>query len=236
MSPAHTGGSMAVSVEPSRWYTSMRLPGWTSTRSRRPRSDIGVALAADHLVALDQLRDAGLEGHLGPEACGLDLRVAHDVVALVRVPAHGGLLPGEARHLLADGLAQFALGQVRLAEPHVVGLPAHALPVAEAMADGAGHVPDVDVVALEVPLEEDHEPVGDGAVGEVVHQEVQPQAGAPVRQASGRIASASRRCSATSVRSLASPRTMVSAGSWQQSSSEACPYMKLSMTVTSWPS
>ena len=75
---------------------------WPGTGRGGPPSEIGERVPPDDLVALDQFGNRRLQGDLRLEARRLDLGVAHDVVALVRVLADGRLDDVEVRHLLLD--------------------------------------------------------------------------------------------------------------------------------------
>ena len=60
-------------------------PDWS--RNQASRLGVGVAVAPDDLIALDQLGDAVIEPVSGLEPGRLDARVADDVVALIRILA-----------------------------------------------------------------------------------------------------------------------------------------------------
>ena len=68
------------------------------------------------------------------------------------------------------------LDRLAVAQADVVGLALHRVEVVHGVQEGAGDVAHVDVVALEVRLEQHDEAVGDGAVGEVVDEQVEAHA------------------------------------------------------------
>src|SRR6516225_12406288 len=114
----------------------LRPPGLTSSRSRSrviiagyspftARSHVAVSRPREHLIALNQLLDTVVERELGLETCGLDLRVRHDVVALVWVLGDVGLRAHKAWNVPGDGLTEFQLRQVGVRQTYIIGLPAH---------------------------------------------------------------------------------------------------------------
>ena len=102
---------------------------------------------------------------------------AEQQVALVGVGPYRRGVQVEVGYVLLDLQGQLLLGEVGPVQPHVVGAPGHALGVLDAVGHAVGHVPDVDVVALEVLLEEHDIPAGDRRVDELVHQQVQAHPG-----------------------------------------------------------
>ena len=54
------------------------------------------------------------------------------------------------------------------------GCPLHGLEVRDRVEKRAGDVAHVDEVPLRVPFEDDQRAVGDGAIDEVVHEQVEP--------------------------------------------------------------
>ena len=112
--------------------------------------------------------------HSGLEARPGDPRVGYDVVPFVRVLADGRFQKDELRQMLLDHGAEFQLGEIRLVQPDVVGLALHGLEVIERVDKHARHIAHVDIVALEMPLEDHHRPVGHRPMDEIIDQQVNP--------------------------------------------------------------
>ena len=78
--------------------------------------------------------------------------------------------------MLLNHGAKLELGEVRVVEADVVGLALHFLEVGDAVQKRARHVADVDVIALEMPLKNQHRAVVDGAIDKIIHEQIHPHA------------------------------------------------------------
>src|ERR1043165_1005810 len=135
-------------------------------------SDVGVKGVAKDSEAFDQLLNAAVKVPFGFEASGGDAGVGDNVVALVRILADGGFEEDETRKMFFDDGAEFELGQVGVVQADIVGPAFHGGELIEPMEERAHDVADMDVVALEMALEDDDGAVAQGAMNEVVDQQV----------------------------------------------------------------
>ena len=102
-----------------------------------------------------------------------DLLVGDDVIAFVGVLADRRLQVHESRDLPLNLRAKLQLREVGVAEAHVVSLVSHAVEILQGVQKRGRHVADMKEVPLRVALEDHHGPVRDGAVHEVVDQQIE---------------------------------------------------------------
>ena len=73
-------------------------------------------------------------------------------------------------------LPKFVFVEVRVVQTHIVGPAFHFFEIGHAMHKPARHVPDVDVIALEMPLENQYRAIMQGAIDKVIHQQINSHA------------------------------------------------------------
>ena len=80
----------------------------------------------------------------------------------------------ERRQVLLNALTKLELREIRIGQTDVVDLPFHAVEFVDRVQKGARDIAHVDEIPLEVAFEEHNKTIGVSAIGEVVHEQVEP--------------------------------------------------------------